>query len=487
MDDPHFLAMARQILRSPLHPMDFQICWNLFPACVKAYSLTPGNTLMGYLLVPTILSGGAEWVAHLTQLALAWIAILAMSAFVLRMGWSRTHATAGCLLLVAIPPFLPMASTAMPDVLALAIGLAGMERLAAWRSERKWHQGVTAALALGLAGIARANLALLLPVGGFLLLGSVDRKCWRLWLPVLGGGGVLAAVILATRETGLLLNPPTVFSGTRNILPNLTFYLLYLCFPLPLAVCWAFSRWRTGAIRVVLAALAAGGIAFWLHDIRPGLAVAGACVLCGLVWQAWRSRDHLQAFLLLWLLTPLPIVYYGHFPIKYLLPCMPATILICFRLLQDVPVRVARVLGLVLLICGVGYSVLILRADRERAECGRDALRELIQPHVLAGEKVWYGGHFDAYWYARLAGAEVLVPGEREPRPGDLLAVGDSLASAMTLKLFPRRSLVRRIQRRYRFGRTIGEGASLYTNRGGNWLWTPGDGAGDPFELWRIE
>lgn len=176
IDDPHFLAMARQILRSPLHPMDFDICWNLFPSCAKAYSLTPGNTLMGYLLVPTILSGGAEWVAHLTQLVFVWIAVLAMSAFTLRLGWSRAHATAGALLLVAIPPLLPLANTAMPDVAALAMGLAGMERLAAWKSGRKWHQGLLAAVALGLAGIARAYLALLLPLGAFFLLESVGPQ-----------------------------------------------------------------------------------------------------------------------------------------------------------------------------------------------------------------------------------------------------------------------------------------------------------------------
>src|SRR5271157_5701772 len=86
IDDPHFLAMAQQILRSPRHPMDFLICWNLFLPCVKAYNLTPGNTLMGYMLTPTILMGGAEWVAHLTQLVFVWTAILAMSSFLLRMG-----------------------------------------------------------------------------------------------------------------------------------------------------------------------------------------------------------------------------------------------------------------------------------------------------------------------------------------------------------------------------------------------------------------
>src|SRR5215472_17673272 len=172
-DDPHFLAMARQILKSPLHPMDYDLCWVKPALCAKAYELTPGNTLMGYALAPIVLTGPAERRAHTTQLVFVWGAVIAMSAFILRMGWSRSHAITGALLLVAIPPLLPMASTAMPDVLALAIGLIGMERLAAWKDDQKWRQGAVAALALGLAGIARPHLALLLPLAAFFLMESM--------------------------------------------------------------------------------------------------------------------------------------------------------------------------------------------------------------------------------------------------------------------------------------------------------------------------
>src|SRR5260370_11209577 len=117
IDDPHFLTMARQIVKHPTHPMDFNICWNLGLSCTQAYALTPGNSLMGYVLVPTVLTGTHEWAAHLTQLVLVWIAVVAMTSLVLRFGWKRQHAIVGALLLVAIPPFLPMASTAMPQIL----------------------------------------------------------------------------------------------------------------------------------------------------------------------------------------------------------------------------------------------------------------------------------------------------------------------------------------------------------------------------------
>ncbi len=169
----------------------------------KPTNLTPGNALMGYVLVPTVLAGAHEWMAHLTQLVLVWIAVVAMTSLIFRFGWDRWHATAGALLLVAIPPFLPMASTAMPDILATAVALVAMERLAAWKAEQKWSQGAAAAIALGLAGYARSHLALLLPLAAFFLLesvkpreilGQIRRKFW-LWTPVFAGCGLLLAII----------------------------------------------------------------------------------------------------------------------------------------------------------------------------------------------------------------------------------------------------------------------------------------------------
>jgi hypothetical protein len=103
--------------------------------------------------------------------------------------------------------------------------------------------------------------------------------------------------------------------------------------------------------------------------------------------------------------------YFRHLPIKYLLPSVPAVILICFRLSSGLPVRLARTACILLIIGGTAYSVLILRADAEFAAFGRDALTSLIRPHVLAGEQVWLPNQAWPYRYAPLAGAELVVPG----------------------------------------------------------------------------
>jgi hypothetical protein len=500
IDDPHFLMMARQIVMHPMHPMDFTECWNLSNDCTKAYALTPGNALLGYVLVPTVLGGAHEWMVHLTQLVLVFIAIAAMTSLVLRFGWDRPHAIAGALLLVATAPFLPMASTSMPDILATAVALVAMERLAAWKAERKWGQGAAAAVALGLAGFARPHLALLLPLAAFFLLESTNPKevmeqiRQRYWLfaPVFAGTVLLLAIIAITREHNLAINPPTDVSGVKFIRNNLRSYLLYFVFPLPLAACWAANRFKMWWRPLIVMMAVAVPIAYIFLPRHQPLAalldLVGFVVLADLLFEALKRPKDSSLFLVLWVLIPLPIVYYLQLPTKYLLPCIPAVILLCFRLLEDCSARIARATTIALIVAGTGYSLLILRSDAELARFGRDSMYRLIEPHVAAGERVWFGSQFSSYWYAPLAGATLTFPGGPQPRPGDLLVVGFNEKGYLTLARFPHRTLVDTISHEFRFGRTWGGGIGLYSNYGSAyWLWGFGKNPDDRYELWRID
>src|SRR4051812_16011196 len=81
IDDPLFLHSAEQILRNPLQPMSYPVCWMEYETCVKsAAHLGPlgSQPLMGYALVPVILAGGGEWVAHVLQMLFACAGIIAM-------------------------------------------------------------------------------------------------------------------------------------------------------------------------------------------------------------------------------------------------------------------------------------------------------------------------------------------------------------------------------------------------------------------------
>jgi hypothetical protein len=497
IDDPYFLAMARQIVKHPLHPMDFEICWNLVDRCTKAYEWTGGNVLMGYVLVPTVLSGSPEWIAHLTQLIFVCVAVIAMTSLVLRLGWSRRHALIGALLLVAIPPFLPMASTAMPDILATATTIVAIERLVAWRGERRWHQGMVAAIALGLAGIARAHLPLVVPLAAFFLINDIHpqkvllqiRRDLRIWIPVIAGGVIFALIVFATRERSLVLNSPSPFANGHNIRNNVLSYLLYFCWPLPLAVVWITSRWNTER-HCLLRALLTGALAGVLAPSKFSgfLAGFGFYVLVDLFMGWWEKREQFGLFLIFWVLIPLPVVYYAHLPAKYLLPCMPAVILICFRLAESVPPRIVNLGSVLLILVATVYSVLILRSDAEFAEFGRTAIAKLVRPRAEAGETVWYSGDFSAYWYAPLNGAKRYVPDISNPKPGDLLVVGIREEGLRTTSMhFPKRRLIETVSHKYSFGRTMYVGKGLYTNLHGNWLWGFGTSDDDRYELWRIE
>jgi len=253
-----------------------------------------------------------------------------------------------------------------------------------------------------------------------------------------------------------------------------------------LAACWAVAQWTTAPNRVVLGILSAIAAGMLLGGKAFALVLIGGYVLTDLLWNIWRDRDRDGLFLVLWLLVPVPIIYYGHLPIKYLLPCLPAVILLCFKLSSGVPVQIARIASVFAIIGGTAYSLLILRADAEFADFGRDTLNALIRPHVLAGEKVWFPNEASSYWYAPLAGAQLALPGTGEPQRGDLLVVGIREVAPIMQKL-PNRTLLQVVTHKYRFGRTMFGGAGFYTNNLGNWLWTPGGNEIDRFELWKID
>ena len=506
IDDPWFLSIATQIVKHPAHPMDFEICWNDGHGCRNANQFASGNALtgqvaQGYVLVPTVLSGGHEWTAHTTELVLVWIAVLAMTSLVFRFGWDRWHATTGALILVAIPPFLPMASTAMPDILATAFALVAMDRLAAWKAEQKWTQAAAAAIALGLAGFARPHLVLLLPLATFFLLDSINprevltqvrRKLW-LWTPVFVGFGLLLAIVFTFREFNPALSSPFLGVGPRRILPNLLSYLGYFAFPLPLAASWLANRFKTkrpGLLFILLAVAVCPLLLRW--NLFGGflLAALGLSMLAGLCLQALNRRNHTDLFLLLWILIPLPIVFYAHLPMKYLVPCLPAVILLCFRLLDGVSVKFARAAAYALIFAGTCYSLLILHADAEFADFGRDSLARLITPHVAAGQTVWFPGQYWSYWYAPLDGATLILPGGPQPKPGDLVVVdvcADAAQVHAPVSRFPHRILVEAMSPKYSFGRTMRDGKGLYTDGFGFWIWGFGESPDDQYELWRVD
>src|SRR5205814_1613108 len=111
-------------------------------------------------------------VAHQVQLAAFAFAIAATVALALRLGLSQARATVAGLLLAATPAALAMAGTAMPDVPAMGLGALAMERLIAWRDERRAHQALAASIVFALATLARPHLLTLAGPAALVLLGD---------------------------------------------------------------------------------------------------------------------------------------------------------------------------------------------------------------------------------------------------------------------------------------------------------------------------
>jgi len=502
IDDPLFLLEARQILKTPLQPWSYPICWNQTLTCFAQAGSSGANVregLMGYALVPAVLFN-SERVAHLTQLLFVCVLVLSMVAVARRLGFDRRQAAAGGLLVVAIPPLLSMANTAMPDVLALALEVAGFERLLAWKEERRWHQAILSGIALGLAPYARPHVALFLPLGALWLFDEIKlrkaveqlRRQIFLWSPIAIAALVLAGVNYATRLRGASSELVTAASSTGNIPLNLIAYFHYLTFPIPLTVVWLAANWRRvkmllapPLVPVVFAYFMVPGMTL-VKELQVAAVLYGLVAVADIIVTFLRSGDQTGILLLLWLSLPLFTSVYLHLPLKYLVPILPAIVLILLRVIPTMGWKRARLAYGIIVIACVSYSVLLLKADEDFANYNRRAAAELIAPRVTAGEKVWYAGEWGFYWYAEQAGAKLARSGEPGPQPGELLAVGLMEYGDVVLKDFPNRELVESRSYDSPHGRTMGYGAGLYSNRFGllPWRWNPR--ATNAYQLWRI-
>ena len=501
IDDTLFLEQARHVLVDALHPTAFDGVWSRSPE--RMSQVMASGPAMAYLLVPTVVSGGREWVAHLTQLALLVLALGAAASLALRLGYDEAGARAAALLLAATPAVLGMAGTAMPDVAAMAFGLLGVERAVGWLRERRWHQAAAAVSCLSVAALSRSHLLLLVAVPPLLAIGAWwTRAAWTrdrivALAPLLAVPAIVAAVLAATRDpeasrfvlASAAKRSFVLEAAPSNVLAYFAHWSLAIPFALP-AVALAPRRilLRPAGILTALAA--------WVYlrphpETHPVLVAAAAGLAGAALWdvasRGVRERDGLALALVAWMLTPLVIVPYLHLPSKYLLAAAPAAALVIARGL----IETSRARAYAVLTAAVASGALlgfgILRADATFAGLGRAAVTEFIGSRA-AGVQVWFDGHWGFQWYAERAGALPLSSEPPYPASGDLVVVARSTQLGM-LDSIPTRRPLETIIAEGSGGRIMSrsDGAGFYSNGFGYLPWAWGSEPVDRYELWVLE
>jgi len=498
IDDPVYMFQAQQILKTPLHPMALDICWTEDGECGPVGNQMVGNVLMSYYLVPAANRLSPERFAHLLQIVALWCGIVATVSLACAFGFCSFAACAAGLLVAATPPALAMASTAMPEILAMSLGVIGIERLVHWKSRGRVVDSIMSALALGLAPMARVHLVLLWPVAALLLRDDTrifDVGSWialpkRRWLPLVGAALTLAVAIALTHEPGGGVKPPHMYLRPQSLYHNLQAYLTYWILAMPLGLGWLVLRNRR--------------LRFWLLPIALGLPIlwklwvahypvtwttvsagVGAFILMDIFLWSSQSGDQRRVACFLWLMLPVAALPYFHLPVKYLVPCAPAAALLIADILPEFRWRMAALFGLVA--AGTVFGTMVLRADYRFAEMGREAARRLIAPKVADGHRVWFSSQWGLYWYALKAGGQVLRTND-VPAPGDYLARGEMEGWPTTLKRLPPSVEEETFIVGGPGGRTMSQkdGAGLYTNLFGDLMWAWGTGEWNHYELWQF-
>lgn len=497
IDDPWFLLQAQQIRKAPLDPTAMEICWLLDNKCGPVAKIAPSNLLMSYYLVPALVLGGEEWLVHFIQLATLWLGIVATVSLALRFGAGTFGACAAGLIVAGTPPVLALASTAMPDILAMSLGVIGIERLWAWKQEGKLMQGILAALALGLAPFTRMHLALLWPIALLLLREdarisdvrgwwAIKRRCW----PVAGAMAVWVVALMVTAGHRSTAGLGFLWFLRQHVRHNFRSYCIDWIGAMPLGAAWLVLRNRR--INKLLS-LAVGALAIFIIWSRPGAglwiplcALLGIFVLADIFIWSFQSHDLRRIALALWLLIPLPAVPYLHLPVRYLTACAPAAALLIVDVLQAFRWRTTALGGIVA--AGVVWGSIVLHTDAKLADMGREAAVRLIAPHVAAGQRVWFASQWGFYWYALKAGAKPLWT-DQIPAPGDYLARGELEGYPSTLKRLPLAVLVETYTIAGPGGRTMGgkARAGLYSNWFGDLMWVWDTGEWNHYELWRFQ
>lgn len=436
VDEPFFLAIARQILRDPLHPLTFQFNWYGWSEPMSAINNTP--PVLAYLLAGALkLSGGKEFLTRALffpfDLAAAWGLLALAARFLKRPLWPVLIVLAGPAWLLNLPHVMAervMAGFAFP-ALWLAV-VAAEERDA----RAFWGSAALAALAI----LSKYNALFLLPPAA--LYARSRGASWRrvaawtgaalcgflaaqVWSRAAGG----AALTAAWSATSASFDQPT--SGLSHRLRALLAFTGGLALP-----CAFWGARLSPGRRAGLAFAAFSALLFspWLDlaAVRPVDRAAGfafAWLACAGVWSAARSKG--RGFMLWagWLaaVAALQMVYWAVMArfVVFLLP--PLVFALWERLESGRPEGLER-LGRAAFAGSLALGAALAAVDGRYASAQKEAAAQAVALALQRGGTAWTSGHWGLQEYLLAGGGRQLDVdrgGWEQAKSGDVVLVGE--------------------------------------------------------------
>jgi len=430
IDDPVYLAVARQIREQPLRPFDFTLNWYGTPEPMWSIMLNPPG--LGYLLSPlTALFGESEALLHAAFLLFPLLAVHSAYAIARRF---TPHPFAGAILFAVAPMFAVSGTTLMADIPALAFALAALALLLSAVEGRRGAatlSGIAASVAL----LVKYNSVFVIPllVLAAILFGPRPlRQAPAVLLPLL----VLLlweALNLRTHGASHLLNAlrhveAERLSGSEMVTGTAAF--LFLGTGSAPVLLGERLRRRAGIIAAAVAIPVAAGLVHlygkelpflggWgLRSVATTLAAAGGLAWAGLILRDGMTRRREDLFLLAWVLGGLlqAVVFSYFVAARFLLPVLLPAILLGLRYAGGRTVRVAIALSLAL-------SLLVGAADFEFASAYRQAARLLHERFGSLGQRLLFREHWGFQYYLEREGHRALDKHALVFEPGDRMAL----------------------------------------------------------------
>ncbi len=448
IDDTVRLYHARQILKSPLRPMDFHLNWYGLPQKVWEYESNPA-LIFYYLALIVSLFGEKEIWLHLSFLIFPVIAAVSMYYLGRRFTSSPLIAV---LLLISTPAFIVMATDLMSDVPFLAISLSGVAAYIYGSDKNSRLLILLSGILVGLASLTKYVGLALVPL---LMVYSLSRKrhfsetvplicltfgIFGMWclqnliyhgeLHIFEAGKYLYLdrASLAGKTVGMLS-----YIGGATIFPLLlvcplgwtkkNLWILIAVFPImfgwyklvPLAGYAVFKLLCLGIFLLV-----ASIFCLWILGLSLRL-------ITNLISRRRSSHPVLsldatladELFLLLWFWG---IFYFNIITefaaVRFVLILIPPLILLLMRLgkKKALPQKVFSI-GIVLtLLLGLSVSY----GDYRYANCYRNFAQEKAASFKEEGKEIWFRGHWGFQYYMEKEGFEYLAI-DRMPTQGDLI------------------------------------------------------------------